>query len=275
MKSIDTYSFYLLGLYVHPLTGIEDGMRFTLAARAFGDAFRKLQDFVSGEFEKNKLPTSVEKARILLRLLEEVFQRSQRPAIQTFTQDDVDNFNGMVLEFETILAKELRDTPLFFVLPKGNLSVDSLIEGASKGYASSSVPMLDSVIRREIDEAGRCLAYACGTACGFHILRAVEIGLKAYVLASTGALPKLSQRNWGEYIKQAETAGASVSLVDFLKILKTKRNPLMHPQDTLEVDDAVGIFNICQAAIEAITEDVVGRKLTAQFAGALAALPST
>jgi len=274
MKLVNAYSFFLLGVYVHPLTVIEKGMPFALPRRVLADSFHQLQAFVNGDFEKRQLPTSIEKANIMLGFLADVFERSKKSGYQAFTSDDVSNFRTIVLEFETVLDKELRDSPLLCVLPKGNLSIDSLLDGASKGYASSALPMLDSVIRREIDESGTCLAYARGTACGFHILRAVEITLKAYVLAATGTLPKMSQRNWGEYIKQAETAQASVTLVDFLKILKTKRNPLMHPQDTLEVDEAISIFSICQAAIEAITSDVTTRNLALEFSFALKALPT-
>jgi hypothetical protein len=78
----------------------------------------------------------------------------------------------------------------------------------------------------------RCLAFELPTSSGFHILRAVEIGIKGYLHAKAGSLPKMNQRNWGEYIRQLELASADSDLIDVLKVLKTKRNPLMHPQDS-------------------------------------------
>jgi hypothetical protein len=177
--------------------------------------------------------------------------------------------------FQIALSEELKLLPLFSVEEKGNLSTGRLVESASTGYAPRALSLLNDFMKQEIDEAGRCLAFGRPTACGFHILRAVEIGLKGYVLAATGALPKLNNRNWGEYIIQMSNAGASPSLIDFLKILKAKRNPLMHPMDNLEQEDAIGIFCICQNAIETLIAEIRSNGLEAKFTSALAALPTT
>ncbi len=197
-------------------------------------------------------------------------QEYQEPLNAYFTgpiKQDIDTF-------QIALSEELKLLPLFSVESKGNLSVENLVDGASVGYPASTLALLDDFIKHEIDEAGRCLAFSRPTACGFHILRSVEIGLKAYVLAATGSLPKLNQRNWGEYISQMSNAGASPNLIDLLKILKAKRNPLMHPQDNLEIDDAIGIFCICQNSLETLVADVRAKGLDAKFINALLALPT-
>jgi hypothetical protein len=98
--------------------------------------------------------------------------------------------------------------------------------------------------------------------------------LKGYVLAATGRLPPLNNRNWGQYITDMATAGASSNLIDLLRILKTKRNPLMHPKDTLELEEAIGIFCICQNVIETLVSDVRIKGLDIKFTNALAALPT-
>ena len=187
-------------------------------------------------------------------------------------------FTGPIREdldtFGIALSEELKLLPLFSVEDKGNLSTARIVDCASAGYAPSALSLLDDFMKREIDEAGRCLAFARPTACGFHILRAVEIGLKGYVLAATGTLPRITQRNWGEYILQMTTAGASADLIDFIKILKAKRNPLMHPKDTLEQEDAIGIFCICQNAIEELISEIRSKGLDSKFTSALAAMPT-
>lgn len=182
--------------------------------------------------------------------------------------------NDLATRLEAVMAQELDAMPIWFVEGKGNLSIDRLIAGSSSGYASKTLLMLDDFMKREIDSSGRCLAFNCPTACGFHILRAVEIGLKAYVLAATGQLPKVNQRNWGQYIAEMEKASASSDLIDLLRILKTKRNPLMHPQDDLDTDDAIGIFCICQNAIETMITDVREKGLEVKFSESLKALPT-
>ena len=187
---------------------------------------------------------------------------------------DHEALQSCLLGFSHTLSQELGRMPLFRVEKRGNLSIDSLVAGASAGYPAAVLALLDSSVTREIDEAGKCLAFACATACGFHILRSVEIVAKAYVYTVTGKLPKLSQRNWGEYIAQLSSAGASSDVTDVLKILKTKRNPLMHPQDSLEVEDAISIFCICQSATEATIADVRHKGLETKFPLALATLPT-
>jgi len=176
--------------------------------------------------------------------------------------------------FQIALSEELKLSPLFSVEDKGNLSIVRLVDGASSGYPAITIELLDDFIKQEINEAGKCLAFSRPTACGFHILRAVEIGLKGYVLAATGTLPKINNRNWGEYITQMTNAGASSNLIDLLKILKTKRNPVMHPQDSLELEEAIGIFCICQNVIETLISDVRAKGLEIKFTNALATLPT-
>jgi hypothetical protein len=57
-----------------------------------------------------------------------------------------------------------------------------------------------------------------------------------------------------------------------LRILKDMRNPLMHPQESLEVYHAIDMLCICQAVIEKIIEDVSSQKLEEQFTNAWEAL---
>lgn len=160
------------------------------------------------------------------------------------------------------------------VTEKGNLSVRRLVEGASQGYPQSTLEMIDKFVTGEINQASKCLAFELPTACGFHILRAVETCIKAYLHAATGALPPMTNRNWGEYIQRLQQAGAHADVIDVLRVLKTKRNPLMHPTDNLDVDMAISLLCLCQAGIEAVISDVHRHNLEIQFMESLAAMPT-
>jgi hypothetical protein len=241
-----------------------------------------LKDF-GNALPSEKFPERIRSSRAsalrLVEILEFIYKRIWEQLLTSsppqFARIECDEVKTRLDDFESLLLKELRDLPLFSVGDKGNLSTEKLIDGSSSGYSSSTLSLLDDFVKREIDESGRCLAFNRPTACGFHIFRAVEICLKAYVLAAMGALPKMSQRNWGEYIAQLTGAGATSDLIDLLRILKTKRNPLMHPQDSLDVDEAIGIFCICENAIGVIISDVKAKGLDTKFTSALAALPTT
>jgi hypothetical protein len=108
----------------------------------------------------------------------------------------------------------------------------------------------------------------------FHIIRSVEIGVKAYVHAAIGTLPPMTKRNLGEYISQLKTANAPINLIDLVAILKTKRNPLMHPQERLDEPQAIDIFCICQAVTATLIDAVKSKQLDAAFGASLALLPT-
>src|SRR5260370_1015980 len=98
--------------------------------------------------------------------------------------------------------------------------------------------------------------------------------VKAYLLAVTGAFPPMHRRNWGEYIERLEKAGASKDVTDVLHVLKRKRNPLMHPQEDLTMDDAIDVFTVCRSGANAVIADVRAKALDATFTQALAKLPT-
>jgi hypothetical protein len=137
---------------------------------------------------------------------------------------NIPQLHDWVKSFSTTLDDELDDIPTYSMTNKGSLSVKSLVAGASSGYPQETKALLDAAMRSEIDESGRCLACGLNTACGFHILRSVEIGIKAYLHAITGSLPPTGKRNWGEYISQLQAAGASADFIDFLRILPRRGN---------------------------------------------------
>jgi hypothetical protein len=238
--------------------------RVTMLARAVG----ALEEFITEDIIKTLFPRSRELAEPLLAQLRAWLQSEQHPLAL------LPNLLQSVQFFSTIVMEEMDRTHVYTVIDKGNLSVDKLVEGASKGYPPEVLALLDKWMCDEINDSGRCMAFTLYTACGFHILRAVEIGIKGYVHAATGTLPPTNRRNWGEYINLLNNAGAGSDLVDLLRILKAKRNPLMHPQEKLEEAEAVDLFCICQAVIGSLVADVKRRSLDTQFSSSLKILPT-
>lgn len=261
-------SFYwVMGNFIHPIYAVRDNDP-DQAQELVGRCMVGLQMFLR-ESAQDLLPRSTAKANGFLQVIQQWIQ-GQREGGTVLASTLHKTLNG----FMVTLQDELDRVPMFTVTPKGNLSIDRLVESASAGYPKAVLEMTDDFIRNEIDYAGRCLAFELSTSCGFHILRSVEIGIKGYVHAATGALPKINQRNWGEYIRLLENAGCGTDFIDVLKILKTKRNPLMHPQDNLDTDEAISLFCICQAAMETLIGDVRHRSLEVKFKESLKVLPT-
>ncbi len=260
--------FYRLGFLIDSVTHLRNDVPSDLRIAITSHAFKALEMFISNEVNKEMLPQSHKKALLFvteLRLWDSAIYPGR-------TVNNYEDLRRVIEGFSTTLIDELENTHNYVVTDKGNLSVARLVDGASKRYAPDVLSLLDTSITNEIDDAGRCLAFTQYTACGFHLLRSVEIAIKAYIHAANGSLPK--NRNWGEYIVCLETAKASKDLVDLVRILKAKRNPLMHPQDRLTEADAIDIFCICQAVTGVLIDDVKVQQLDSKFSASLAVLPT-
>jgi hypothetical protein len=269
MRDIRPAYFYEMGFAVHSVTHLSDSVPAGLRADITRAAWLAMEQFVADDTNKEMLPQAHTKAEPLLTELRLWVTASYSGRTCT----NYEQLSRTVEKFSTTLTDELDRSFNYVLTDRGNLSVARLVEGASIGYGPSILAVIDSSVTGEIDEAGRCLAFAVYTACGFHILRSVEIGIKAYIYAATGSLPPMNRRNWGEYIDQLVKSGATSDFVDLVKILRTKRNPLMHPQDRLTETEAIDVFCICQAVTGALIDDVRARALEAKFTAALPLLP--
>ena len=93
-------------------------------------------------------------------------------------------------------------------------------------------------------------------AAGFHIARAVESVLLVYLERlcpeKFGQLSD-SQRNLGFYIKMARENKGEEKLCGCLDQFRNlHRNPLMHPDENLTIDQAISLLGIAQSSIIAI-----------------------
>jgi hypothetical protein len=266
--------FYDLGYYIHSLLYMRADLPHDVNIHLLTYARIGLTLLASDEKYRKLLPKTTQNVEWMIEEIDIWSGLKKDDFGNGRTTADIPKLHDWVKTFSTTIDNELDDIPVFSMTNKGALSVKGLLAGASSGYPPETVAILGAAMQSEIDEAGRCLACGLNTACGFHILRSVEIGIKAYIHAAIGSLPPIGKRNWGEYIIQLQNAGASADFVDFVRILKTKRNPLMHPQDTLSDTEAIDIFNICQAAINALVSEIKNRSLESRFASSLAILPT-
>jgi hypothetical protein len=92
-------------------------------------------------------------------------------------------------------------------------------------------------------------------------VRATEAVIREYYRAVVGTVPKVKARNWGSYIKLLKTKGADSKIITVLEQIKdTYRNPIVHPGDVLEMEDAIILFGMAQGVIVSMMKDIVTRK---------------
>ncbi len=149
-----------------------------------------------------------------------------------------------------------------------------LIYSAEQALSKRSIEQLPDSCLKDIKEAGRCLAFDLPTACGFHIFRALETVILMYFPALRINLPSKKLRNLGVFIALLEgrdikkkgrpiVAGAPKAdekITGMLTHLKDfYRNPLMHPEITLEDDEAISTFQFAISAIDIMVHDIIQR----------------
>lgn len=149
-----------------------------------------------------------------------------------------------VQKLEAVLANDMPGISSYVVAQKGIYNTEDLIDNATRHLPRSA--SLPGQSKTDIKEAGRCLAFELSTASAFHMWRAVEVVMGAYYEALTGKTFKQAkiQRNWGTYIKALQDASAETKVTEFLDhIRKEYRNPNSHPEENVDLDEALNLFS--------------------------------
>lgn len=271
MKRINNYDFYELGAVIRPLTELAWNTSQNGAVMPIFRAKNKLQSFLDGKTVS--LSVSIPAAKKLLDAVERIVPNDGNWPEETEKELAFHGLwiSGAAKEFEYVLAAELEGLDTYFVSQTGIFSTAQLIESAENALPLTIRSELSEQARSDFCQAGKSLAFGLPTACGFHLLRAVESVLTHYLSCLQGDNLELksSERNWGKYIEKLKATGKAdekvISVLDHLRSLH--RNPLMHPEDVLTNDEALTLFGIVQSAIVAIVLHLISMKSGTQNCG--------
>lgn len=125
----------------------------------------------------------------------------------------------------------------------------------------------------DIAEAGTCLALERATACVMHLMRAIEVSLRA--LANTIGVP--SQNDWGSYLreidkelaKRMKSSGGRTPeeqffaevTAEFEAVKRAWRNPTMHVDKTYTVERAEEILRHARSFMNLLATRIAERNL--------------
>jgi hypothetical protein len=151
----------------------------------------------------------------------------------------------------------------YFVSKKAIYDTNDLILRADELFSEPIRQRLSDQVKHDVRETGKCLAFDLATAAGFHITRALEGVVLDYLqilCPKEIASLKDSQRNLGNYIKMASDHEGDLKVCNSLDQFRDlHRNPLIHPETVLSVDEALTLLGIAQSAIVAIVMDIQKR----------------
>lgn len=279
MKRLNTHAIYIFALRIHPLTILEytEGMTLkdVLWTAIKAEAVIRAQLGPQLGFFSPSLKRS---AGALLRAIydlgfppDNVLKAQLDAVVRPYRLNAVAE---RAKEFETVLANELPGLATYWVSRKGIYSTDDLISHAEMHVPEKCRSVLSLKAKEDVQQAGKCLAFEVSTASAFHMWRAVESVMDSYHHALRGKtfLEAEVVRNWARYIEALVDAKAEKKITSFLDHIREEyHNPISHPDDTLELDEAFGLFGAALSVIgqmlRAILEIKTREALTEAFSG--------
>lgn len=220
------------------------------------------------------LPKSQEMAKLFAAQIEPIIKELGTP--RDITDSESAMINAWVQKFEATLEQEMQNTFIFAIPQVGAYSMPMLIEKASGHLTEQAQKIVGDKALTDFDKAGEALAFDLFTACGFHAMRAVEDVAREYHRAVTGAavavdwtLDPLINGNSGrgqfglrdQWKKEGASNGSPLALIISLlaSIAQIYRNPIMHPEMTLDYETAKEVFDTAALAINKMVADRVKR----------------
>jgi hypothetical protein len=189
------------------------------------------------------------------------FDKMDELGATTLDDSKLYSLRSSLEKFEAIFSAELATLDSYFISRKGIYSTKALIEHAEEAISESLREVLPAQAITDFREAGKCLAFDVFTGAGFHVLQATDAVLRKYFEKFVGKQPPEKQRNWGAFLRvlgKLSTAPGpnpkTLSMID--QIRELHRNPIVHPQDNLGVDEALVLFDLCKAAITAMAMEL-------------------
>lgn len=265
MKRINIYTFYVLGNAMRPLESVEEGSNYKDVWHELTSARNNIKNVIDNELIP--LRTCRATAQKLINHITDVVPNDFNAAVEEISKNGKLNWSQAYYikesakEFRTILAAELQLVDTYSVSQKGSYSTPDLIDHAEITFSEEIRKRIPADSIRDIQQAGRCLAFDVPTAAAFHILRAAEGVVREYHEVVSKGAAKLKTRNWGVYIRSLTKLGADAKVLAALDQIRTMyRNPIIHPEDTVSLDEAMALFGVAQGAIFAMVEDIKKRK---------------
>jgi HEPN domain-containing protein len=152
--------------------------------------------------------------------------------------------------FKIALITELSALHYYFVDQKGPFDTNCLLMFGEKLFPDELKDKVPSAVI-DAQEGAKCIAYNVPTAAAYHCFRAVESVLRAYYAHVTHNAPPPKFRSIGVYVRAlSKYPEADVKILEFLKQLSTLyRNPIIHPEIFLTMEDAISIYGLSRSII--------------------------
>lgn len=155
-------------------------------------------------------------------------------------------------DFRSVFLSEIGVLPVFLASEKEGYDLHVLIDSGERLFPSDLLQKAPEAME-DCRQAGKALAYELATACGFHVFRVTESVLKRYWdYMSRKQRPNLE--TLGNYAAELEKGSFGEAKIweSIKQMTKLHRNPLIHPEVLLTVEEAIGIVGIARSVVGAM-----------------------
>lgn len=247
---------YQLAENLEPLTRIPQipGVKYRDIFISLMVAQSVLSNFNNNSVFASSVRTSRRLADKLISLIQEITQGDPDPdrEIDGFTIFQISN---SFEQYKIALQAELEITPAFFVTQKGSHDTLSLLDDSVTLFPDSLRNKVPEALF-DVKEAGKAIAFDMPTACGYHLFRATESVVRRYYSVLTNNAPALKVRSLGVYVKMLRSSknGDEKILASLDQMTRLHRNPIIHPEIALSMDDALSIVGISRSVVTAMLD---------------------
>jgi len=261
MIDFDPTPILYLGAGLAKLERVQQGTALVFVMYDVHEARQAVQHFIGNKENAMLFPETVGKLRDVLVWADVILPQNEPPQeIRTLTDGEVNGLAAAVNAATVTFDTETKRLFLAGLSHQRGYEPSVLVEKMQEIFSSDCWTGFSEFVKREIKECGRCLAFERYTAAGFHVLRALESMTRTYVSRCLNAEPQ--KRDLGYYIDVLGKNQANKKLIASLEeIRRLDRNPLVHPEDWLELDDAVNTLCICRTALDRLIGDMKQRNL--------------
>ena len=247
MNRIRVYFFYQIGAVLNQLTMLQPGMTVGNALPTLLNAETELNNLLNQTLMP--LRTSVQFTTQLIDTIKRVSSRPDRDSALDWM--DIHALGSALAQFSNTLNGDTSIADTYVLSPKAGYDTTTLAtNGEALFHADLGAKVPEAL--PDVRAAAQCLAFELPTAAGFHLHRANESVLHRYYDAVTGGKPRPSGRNIGDYLRELNNQNVGDPKVrSALKDLKDlHRNPLIHPEHTLEnIDEAIDLLGSIRSLV--------------------------
>jgi len=195
-------------------------------------------------------------------------------AEKKFAPYEISALKAAKANFRMIFLADLGVMPIYIVSKKDTFDVLLLIEEGIKLFPSNIMAKVPEV-EKDAQEVGKALAYELATACGFHTFRVTESVVRRYWDAVSEGKERPKLQTLGNFAAEMEKQKiGDDKVVEAIKqMTKLHRNPLIHPEVILSVEEAIGTIGMARSVI-AMMLQVLPDAPTTTGAAPVAALPA-